>query len=72
MCSVRISPALTEVKEAGRLTRFINKVSVEGAAVDANFASAFEKRFAGDSLWKIERDADGFASLVKYRFSSAK
>jgi len=52
--------------------RFLNRITIEGAAVDANFASAFEKRFAGDSLWKIERDADGFASLVKYRLSSAK
>lgn len=49
--------------------RHLNRVVVEGATIDANFTSAFEKRFAGDDLWKIERDDDGYASLVKYRLA---
>jgi len=49
--------------------KFLNRITVEGATIDANFASAFEKRFAGDVLWKIEKDTDGFASLFKYRLS---
>jgi len=52
--------------------KFLNRITVEGATIDANFASAFEKRFAGDILWKIERDAEGFASLIKYRLSPGK
>jgi hypothetical protein len=51
---------------------FLNRVAVEGASIEAPFTSAFEKRFAGDFLWKIEKDADGFASLVKYRIAPGK
>jgi len=51
--------------------KYSNRITVEGATIDANFTSAFEKRFAGDFLWKIERDEDGYASLVKYRLAPA-
>jgi hypothetical protein len=46
---------------------FLGRVTVEGATIDAAFTSKFGKRFVGDILWKIERDRDGFASLVRYR-----
>lgn len=52
--------------------KFLNRITVEGATVDIHFASAFEKRFSGDDLWKIEKDADGFASLIKYRLTPVK
>jgi hypothetical protein len=51
---------------------FLNRVAVEGASIDAQFMSSFEKRFAADVLWKIEKDPDGFASLVKYRLTPGK
>ena len=46
---------------------FPNRVAVEGATIVAQFTSGFEKRFVGDYLWKIEKDAEGYAALVKYR-----
>lgn len=46
------------------------RVAAEGATIDGSFTSGFEKRFVGDYLWKIEKDADGFASLVRYRITS--
>lgn len=52
---------------SGPKGEFLGRVTVEGATIDGTFTSGFEKRFVGDYLWKIERDADGFASLVKYR-----
>jgi hypothetical protein len=50
---------------------FLGRVTVEGdgATIDGSFTSGFEKRFVGDYLWKIEKDADGFASLVKSRIA---
>jgi len=48
---------------------FLNRVAVEGATIDGSFTSGFGKRFVGDYLWKIERDADGFAALVRYRIT---
>ena len=47
--------------------RFLGRVKVEGAPIDGSFTSGFEKRFVGDYLWRIERDADGYASLVRYK-----
>jgi hypothetical protein len=51
---------------------FLNRVIVDGASIDASFATAFEKRFTGDVLWKIEKNEEGFASLVKYRLTPGK
>jgi len=52
--------------------QYLNRVAIEAATIDTNFTSAFEKRFRDDFLWKIERDEDGFASLVKYRLAPAR
>jgi NHL repeat len=55
----------------GAKGEFLGRIAVEGAGatIDGTFTSGFEKSFAGDYLWKIERDADGFASLVKFRIT---
>ena len=57
---------------SGSKGEFLGRVTVEGdgATIDGNFTSGFEKRFAGDFLWKIEKDADGYAALVRYKVIS--
>lgn len=52
--------------------KFIHQINVEGAPIDASFTSGFGRPFAGSVLWQIERDEDGFASLVKYRLKAGK
>jgi hypothetical protein len=51
---------------------FIHKIIVEGAPIDASFTSSYGRPFAGSLLWQIERDKEGFASLVKYRLTAGK
>jgi hypothetical protein len=50
---------------------YLNRVTLEGADIDAAFTSAYEKAWAGDFLWRIEKDGDGYATLVKYRLTPA-
>jgi len=52
--------------------RYLNRVTVEGGPVEASFSAHTMMRFNGDFLWKIEKDADEFASLVKYRLTAGK
>lgn len=54
----------------GPQEEFLDRVTVEGATIDGSFTSGFEKRFVGDILWKKEKDAEGFAALVKYRIEN--
>lgn len=51
---------------------YVNRITVEGGPIEAAFSSSGLKRFAGDFLWKIEKDADEFAALVKYRLVPGK
>lgn len=51
---------------------FLARITVEGASVGHDFASSLSNRFAGGALWMIERDEDGYASLVKYRLTAAR
>ncbi|MCX6564007.1 MAG: NHL repeat-containing protein [Candidatus Aminicenantes bacterium] len=51
---------------------FLARISVEGASVGYDFTSSLSNRFAGGALWMIERDEDGYISLVKYRLASAR
>jgi hypothetical protein len=46
---------------------FVSRITLEGGPIEAAFSSFGFKQFQGDCLWKIEKDADEFASLVKYR-----
>jgi hypothetical protein len=46
---------------------FIRQITLEGAPIDGTFASSLGKRFIEGGLWRIERDEEGYASLVKYR-----
>ncbi len=43
--------------------KYLNQVRIEGAPI------TWFNRFSGDGLWQIERNAEGFASLVRYRLS---
>jgi hypothetical protein len=52
--------------------RFLNRVTVDGARIEAAFSSHVMMRFSGDFLWLIEKDADDYASLVKYRMTAAR
>lgn len=45
---------------------FIHQITIEGAPIDKYFTSSQFSCFSGNTLWRIERDQDGFASLVKY------
>jgi sugar lactone lactonase YvrE len=49
---------------------FLQQIRVEGALVDRWFTGTAGLCFAGTYLWRIEHDADGFASLVKYRLTA--
>ena len=51
---------------------FIHQIIVEGAPIDASFTSGYGRPFAGSVLWQIERDKEGFASLVKYRLTAGR
>jgi hypothetical protein len=51
---------------------YLNSITLEGATIDTGFSSPYEKAWVGDLLWRIEKDEDGFATLTKYRLSSAK
>jgi hypothetical protein len=51
---------------------FIRQVTLEGAPIDDTFVSSLGKRFIEGGLWRIERDEEGYASLVKYRLFAAK
>jgi hypothetical protein len=51
---------------------FIHQITVEGAPVDASFTDGSVRCFSGSLLWQIERDKEGFASLVKYRLTAGK
>lgn len=53
-------------------TGFLAKIIVDGATLDRDFAGVPTNRFAGTALWRIERDADEYCSLVKYRLTAAK
>jgi hypothetical protein len=48
--------------------KFLNQI--EGAPIDPWFTSSRNKHLDGDVLWQIERDEEGFASLVKYRLTA--
>jgi len=50
----------------------LGRITVDGAPIDELFASNASVRFAGRSLWEIERDEEGFSSLVKYRLTGGK
>jgi hypothetical protein len=51
---------------------YLNRVTLEGATIDAGFTSPYEKAWVGDLLWRIEKDEDGYATLTKYRLAPAK
>jgi len=51
---------------------FLARITVEGASVGHDFANSLSNRFAGGALWMIERDEDGYASLVKYHLTAAR
>jgi len=51
---------------------FLGRITVDGAPIDESFASSASVRFAGRSLWEIERDKEGYPSLVKYRLTNGK
>ncbi len=51
---------------------YLNRVTLEGATIDAGFTSTYEKVWTGDWLWRIEKDEDGYATLTKYRPAPAK
>jgi hypothetical protein len=51
---------------------FLQQIRVEGVPIDRSFALAVGLCFTGPFLWRIEHDADGFASLIKYRLTSGK
>lgn len=51
---------------------YLNRITVEGAPIEASFSSHAQMKFSTGFLWKIERDADDFASLVKYKLTAAK
>jgi hypothetical protein len=51
---------------------FLARITVEGASIGHDFANSASNRFAGGALWMIERDEDGYASLVKYRLTAAR
>lgn len=51
---------------------YLNRVTLEGAAIDAGFTSPYEKVWVGDFLWRIEKDEDGYAALTKYRLAPDK
>jgi len=53
-------------------SKFLSRVAVEGGPIEESVYSSGQKRFHGDFLWKIEKDADEFASLVKYRLTPGK
>ncbi len=53
-------------------TGFLARITVEGASLDQNFAGSSTNRFTGATLWRIERDKDEYASLVKYRLAAAR
>jgi len=48
---------------------FVKRIAVEGGPIEAVFSSSGSNCFHGDGLWKIEKDADEFAFLVKYRLT---
>jgi hypothetical protein len=49
---------------------FLQQIRVEGAPIDRSFTGTPGLCFAGPYLWRVEHDADGFASLVKYRLTA--
>jgi hypothetical protein len=51
---------------------YLNRIVLEGATIDTAFTSPYEKAFVGDLLWRIEKDEDGYATLVKYRLALGK
>jgi hypothetical protein len=52
--------------------RYRNRITVEGGPIEPSFSSHSLMRFHESFLWKIEKDADDFASLVKYRLMPGK
>lgn len=52
--------------------RYLNRITVEGARIEASFSSHTMMRFFGDFLWMIVKDDDDFASLVKYCLTPEK
>ncbi len=52
--------------------RYLNRIAVEGGPIEASFSTHTQMRFADGCLWKIEKDADDFAVLVKYRLTAGK
>jgi len=51
---------------------FLNRITVEGGWIEHSVYASSQKRFHGDFLWKIEKDAEDFSSLVKYRIMPGK
>jgi hypothetical protein len=51
---------------------FVACITVDGAVLDHSFSASFSNRFSGQALWRIERDEEGYASLVKYRLTPAR
>ncbi len=45
---------------------FINQVIVEGAPIDGSITTKINNCFYENGLWRIEKDKDGFVSIVKY------
>jgi len=52
--------------------RYLNRITVEGGPIEASFSTHAMMRFHEGYLWKIEKDQDEFASLVKYRLAPGK
>ncbi len=50
---------------------YLNRITLENAPIDAAFYSSYDKAWAGDLLWRIEKDEDGYATLIKYRLTPA-
>lgn len=51
---------------------FLNRIAVAGGPIETAFSYPASKRFHGDLLWKIEKDAEEFSSLVKYRVTAGR
>ena len=51
---------------------FVSRITVDGADIDHSFSVSLSNRFSGRYLWRIERDEEGYASLVKYRLTAAR
>jgi hypothetical protein len=45
---------------------FVHRIVVDGAPINKNFTEGFDRVFFKDTIWQVERDSEGNASIVKY------